>query len=130
MAEVPRSEGPNLSPLFEATGVTGSEVNRILREQIDLAMRDTVNGMMPQLRARARWYATTVMLALYGGGALVAAVLLLITLAVPAWVAALIVGAILLIAAAIVYALAKSRTHPESSPVPGKLLSGEPHRPR
>ncbi|WP_433567438.1 phage holin family protein [Nocardia sp. CA-151230] len=128
MVEVPGGEGPNLSPLFESTGVAGSQVNRMLREQIGLAMRDTVNDMMPQLRARARLHATAAVLALYGGGALVTTVLLLITLVAPAWVAALIVGAILLIAAAIVHALAKSRTHPESSPAPAKLPSDEPHQ--
>ncbi|MTE15729.1 phage holin family protein [Nocardia sp. CT2-14] len=101
----------------------------MVREQIELAVREALGGMVPRLREGAKWNAMAAVLALYGGGALVTTMLLLIALVAPAWVAALIVGVLLVIAAAIVRALAKSRTHPEPSHVPAERRGVESHRP-
>ncbi|UGT44784.1 phage holin family protein [Nocardia yamanashiensis] len=91
------------------TGLGVDQLRAVVREQTERAMRETI-GRMPQFGARAKLNATAALLGLYGGGAVVAAVILLLALALPDWVAAVLVGIVLLVAAAVVRAQAKAKT--------------------
>ncbi|QLY33926.1 phage holin family protein [Nocardia huaxiensis] len=121
MVEMPGGRGQGGFPLSDVTGLGTDQLAELVREQVQVAINETV-GRMPQVGARAKLTAAAGVLALYGGGGLVAAVVLLIALATPAWVAALIVGVVLLVAAAVTRAMAKSKTNPAHNA--GPLGSG------
>jgi MFS family permease len=62
-------------------------------------------------------------LGLYAGGALVAAVILLLALAVPAWSAALIVAAVIAVVALVMAAVAREHVRRASPPAPQQAVS-------
>lgn len=109
MVEMPGNPGSKGSPVSNLTGLGVDQLRAVVREQTERAMRETI-GRMPQFGARAKLNATAALLGLYGGGAVVAAVILLLALALPDWVAAVLVGIVLLVAAAVVRAQAKAKT--------------------
>ncbi|MEC3919032.1 phage holin family protein [Nocardia sp. CDC160] len=126
MVEIPGTQGSGGSPL---PGLGVEQVAGVVREQVRLALSEAI-GRLPRFGRAAKLKVTAGIVGLYGGGALVTTVILLLALAMPAWVAALIVGVVLVIVAAVVRAMADSRQHPDSSPTPAKFVSGGPDAPR
>ena len=63
-------------------------------------------------------------LALYGGGALVAAAVAALALVVDVWLAALVVGVLLLLVAGLLAVLGKNRISAASPPVPERAVEG------
>ncbi|MFI6866638.1 phage holin family protein [Nocardia sp. NPDC050406] len=101
----------------ELSGAITDQVRDVVREQIELALRETF-GRIPRLGASAKLRVAAGVLALYAGGTLIAAIVLLLALVIPAWASALIIAAVLAAAAAVLRAKAKSHTGHEVSPLP------------
>lgn len=117
------ADTPSFGPLdagraLDAGGLAADQLRGVVREQMELALRETF-GRIPRLGTSAKLRAAAGVLALYAGGTLIATVVLLLALAVPAWVSALIVGIVLAAAAVITRAAAKSKTHHDDSSLAG-----------
>jgi uncharacterized membrane protein YqjE len=63
-------------------------------------------------------------LALYGGGALVAAAIAALALVVDVWLAALVVGVLLLLVAGLLAVVGKNRIRSATPPVPERAVAG------
>jgi uncharacterized membrane protein YqjE len=97
------------------------EVSRLVRDEIRLATLElTRKGRRAGLGAGLFGGAGVV--ALYGGGALVAALILLIAQALAPWVAALIVGVVLLIVAAVLALVGKRQVAKATPPLPQEAI--------
>lgn len=96
------------------------QVNRLARTEVTLAVRE--------LKSKARHAGIGAaiagaggLFAFYGGGVLVAACVLLLALAVPAWAAALIVAAALFAVAGIAVLMARRQLR-QSAPMPSPAV--------
>ncbi|MES4902737.1 MULTISPECIES: phage holin family protein [unclassified Streptomyces] len=104
-------------PGFSA-GDLSEPMARAIREQVREEVRLVRDELGAELREQSgrrtvRLYAGAAAAALYGGGALAACLVLLFGLAMPVWIAALIVGVLLTVVAA---ALKNSAgTHPHAA---------------
>ena len=101
---------------------------RQLAEQVSTLVRDEVELARAELRQKGRRAGAGAgalgfggVLALYGGGVLVAAATLAIDLVLPAWLAALVVGAALLVVAGLA-AAGRSQIRRATPPVPEEAL--------
>ncbi|MER7208660.1 phage holin family protein [Streptosporangium sp. NPDC000239] len=93
------------------------EVSRLVRDELRLAKLEFAEkGRHAGLGAGLFGGAGVV--ALYGGGCLVAAVILLLALVMPAWVAAAVVGVVLLAVAAVLGLLGKRQVSEAVPPAP------------
>ncbi|WP_198347308.1 phage holin family protein [Nocardia terrae] len=114
--------GSDRSPI---PGLGTEQLARLLREQVGAALREAI-GRLPEFGRSAKLKAAAAVIGLYGGGALVATLILLLALAMPAWVAGLIVGVALLVVAAVVRTMAKTASTPaESAATPSVPTSRE-----
>ncbi len=102
---------------------------RQLAEQVSTLVRDEVELARAELRQKGRRAGAGAgalgfggVLALYGGGVLVAAATLAIDLVLPAWLAALVVGAALLVIAGLAAAAGRSQIRRATPPVPEEAL--------
>ncbi|HEY9391168.1 MAG TPA: phage holin family protein [Mycobacteriales bacterium] len=102
---------------------------RQLAEQVSTLVRDEVELARAELRQKGRRAGAGAgalgfggVLALYGGGVLVAAATLAIDLVLPAWLAALVVGAALLVVAGLAAAAGRSQIRRATPPVPEEAL--------
>ncbi|GAA3832966.1 phage holin family protein [Sphaerisporangium flaviroseum] len=97
------------------------EVSRLVRDEIRLATLElTRKGRRAGLGAGLFGGAGVV--ALYGGGALVAALILLVAQALAPWVAALIVGVVLLVVAAVLALVGKRQVAKATPPLPQEAI--------
>ncbi|MEV7969517.1 phage holin family protein [Sphaerisporangium sp. NPDC088356] len=97
------------------------EVSRLVRDEIRLAtMELTRKGKRAGRGAGLLGGAGVV--ALYGGGALVAAVILLIAQVLTPWIAAVIVGVALLIIAAVLAVTGKKQVAKATPPLPEQAI--------
>ncbi|WP_214411661.1 phage holin family protein [Sphaerisporangium fuscum] len=97
------------------------DVSRLVRDEIRLATIElTRKGKRAGLGAGLFGGAGVV--ALYGGGALVAALIMLIAYAVPAWISAVIVGVALLIVAAVLALVGKGQVARATPPLPQEAI--------
>ncbi len=97
------------------------EVSQLVRDELRLAQME-VTGKAKQAGIGAGMVGAAGLLALYGGGVLIAAAVLALALAVDAWLAALIVAVVLLAAAGIVALIGKKRVQEAAQPVPSKAV--------
>ena len=95
----------------DLAGVPTAELVRELSEQSARLVREELHMAQMELRQKggraakgAKLYGGAGVAALYGGGALVAGITLLLALAMPDWIAAAIVAAVLFVTAAILAA--------------------------
>jgi Putative Actinobacterial Holin-X, holin superfamily III len=107
------------------------ELVKLLSEQVSLLARDELKLAQlemtrkgKQAGAGARMLGGGGLLAFYGVGCLIACAVIAISGAVAAWLAALIVGAALLVAAAVVALLGKGRLRKAAPPLPGQAVAG------
>jgi hypothetical protein len=112
------------------TRSTGDLV-KLLSEQVSLLARDELKLAQLEMTRKGKQAGAGAgmlggggLLALYGVGCLVACAVIAISGAVAAWLAALIMGAALLVAAAAVALLGKGRLRKAAPPLPGKAVAG------
>ncbi|MEV5552793.1 phage holin family protein [Nonomuraea wenchangensis] len=99
-----------------------AQVTRLVKDELRLArMELTAKGKRAGLGAGLFGAAGTA--AFYGGAALVAAVILLLALVMPAWVAALVVGVVLLVVAAVLGLVGKNQVQRATPPVPVETIA-------
>ncbi|MBB4916716.1 phage holin family protein [Streptosporangium saharense] len=97
------------------------EVSRLVRDELRLAKLEFAEkGKHAGLGAGLFGGAGVV--ALYGGGCLVAAVILLLALVMPAWGAAAVVGVVLLVVAAVLGLLGKRQVSEATPPAPERTI--------
>jgi hypothetical protein len=96
------------------------QVKHLTRTEATLAVRE-LKGKAKHAGLGAAIAGAGGVLAFYGGGVLVAAIVLLLALALPAWAAALIVAAVLFAAAGIAVLVARKQLK-QSAPVPSPAL--------
>ena len=98
-----------------------SEVSQLVREELRLAQIE-VTGKAKKAGLGVGMFGAAGVLALYAVGVLIATAILALALAVDAWLAALIVGVVLLAAAGIAALLGKKRVQEAAPPVPSRAV--------
>lgn len=97
------------------------EVSRLVKDEIRLAtMELTRKGKKAGLGAGL--FGGSGVVAVYGGGALVTAVILLLAQVLTPWIAALIVGVVLLVIAAVLALVGKSQVGKATPPLPEEAI--------
>lgn len=94
-----------------------SDVSRLVRDELRLAQLE-VTGKAKKAGLGAGMFGAAGLLGLYGVGALIATAILALALTMDAWLAALIVGVVLLVAAGVTALLGKKRVQEAAPPVP------------
>jgi uncharacterized membrane protein YqjE len=109
----------------ESTGQLASrlsqELSELVRDELRLAQVE-VAGKAKQTGIGASMFGAAGVLALYGLGVLIATVILALALALPAWLAGLIVGVVLLAAAGVAALLGKKRVSAAAPPIPERAM--------
>jgi uncharacterized membrane protein YqjE len=97
-----------------------SQFSHLARTEIRLAVRE-VQDKAKHAGIGAASIGAAGVLALYGGGVVIAGLVMLLAMAVPAWVAAMIVGAVLLAGAAVAALVARGQLR-KGSPMPSEAV--------
>ncbi|MGB3439287.1 MAG: phage holin family protein [Actinophytocola sp.] len=92
------------------------QMSRLARTEVTLAMRE-LKSKAKHAGVGAAFAGAGGLFAFYGGGVLVAACVLLLALALPAWAAALIVAGVLFVIAAVAVLVARKQLK-QSAPLP------------
>jgi putative superfamily III holin-X len=102
-----------------------AELVKLATEQVSALVRDELKLAQVEMTRKGKQAGSGAgllggggLIALYGVGCLIACVIIAISKAVPAWLAALIVGAALLATAAIVALMGKGRLQRATPPMP------------
>ena len=108
---------------------TMGELVHNLSEQTSQLVRDELRLARAELREKGRHaglglglFSGAGLLALFGAACLVATVILLLALVVPAWLAALVVTLVLLAAAGVAALLGRKEVRRSTPPVPGRTM--------
>ena len=100
-----------------------AQISVLVRDELKLAQLEmTRKGK--QAGSGAGMLGGSALIACYGVGCLIACLIIAISGAVAAWLAALIVGAALLAAAGVAALLGKGRLQKAAPPVPGEAVGG------
>ncbi len=97
------------------------EVSQLVRDELRLAQVE-VSGKAKQAGIGVGMFGAAGVLALYGVGVLIAAAILALALAVDAWLAALIVGVVILVAAGVAALFGKKHVSEAAPPVPTRAM--------
>jgi uncharacterized membrane protein YqjE len=107
-----------------------SELVKDLSELVPQLVRDEIKLAQLELTKKGKnagmgagMFAGSGLIALYGIGCLIAAAVVAISLAIPPWLAALIVGIVLLAVAGIVAMAGRSRIRKATPPVPRQAIN-------
>lgn len=118
-----------LSDQSTANPSTADLVRRV-SEQLSTLVRDEIQLARIEMAEKgkraglgAAMFGSAGLVALYGVGALIAAGILALALALPAWASALIVGVVLLIIAAVAALLGRSNVKKAIPPVPAETIT-------
>jgi hypothetical protein len=101
-------------------------VPRLVREEITLAQRE-LQEKGKRAGIGAGLFGGGGVVTLYGGGALVAGAVLGLAEAIPPWLAAVIVGVVLLVVAGVLALMGKRQVSAAGPPVPERALRGVKH---
>jgi uncharacterized membrane protein YqjE len=93
------------------------EVSQLVRDELRLAQAE-LSGKAKRAGVGAGLFGAAGLIALYGVGVLIATVILALALVLDAWLAALIVGVVLLAAAGVAALLGRKNVEQAGSPVP------------
>ena len=93
------------------------EVAQLVRDELRLAQAE-LSGKAKRAGVGAGLFGAAGLIALYGVGVLIATVILALALVLDAWLAALIVGVVLLAAAGVAALLGRKNVEQAGSPVP------------
>ncbi|WP_189134234.1 phage holin family protein [Wenjunlia tyrosinilytica] len=99
------------------------QTSTLIRDEIRLARLEMLDSL-GNAKSGAGLYGGAGTAALYGVGAVVAGLVLALALAVPAWAAALIVGAVLLAAAGALARMGRGRFRRAAPPLPREAAAG------
>lgn len=99
------------------------DVSQLVRDELTLAQRE-VAGKAKQAGIGIGMFSVAGVLALFAVAVLIATVVLALDLVLPAWLAALVVGLVLLVAAGIAALLGKKRVTAAAPPVPQQAVDG------
>jgi uncharacterized membrane protein YqjE len=99
------------------------EVKRLVRDEIRLAVFE-LQHKGKKLGVGAGLFGAAGLFALFGAGALVAAAILALALAVPGWLAALIVAVVLFLVAGVAALVGKKEVTQAVPPVPEEAITG------
>jgi hypothetical protein len=110
------SHAPNPST-GELVSQLSQEVSQLVRDELRLAQVE-VSGKAKKAGVGVGMFGAAGVLALYGGGVLIATAILALALVLDAWLAALIVGVVLLVVAGAAALLGKKRVNEAAPPVP------------
>jgi uncharacterized membrane protein YqjE len=116
--ESPATEDASLGQL---TGDLSQQVSRLVRDEIRLAQVE-MKDKGRRFGKGAGLMGAGGLIALFGFGCVVAAAVLALDLAWPTWLAAIVVGAVLLIVAAIVAATGRSQMRRGTPPMPRQAM--------
>ncbi|HKE68766.1 MAG TPA: phage holin family protein [Nocardioidaceae bacterium] len=116
--ETPATEDASLGQL---TGDLSQQVSRLVRDEIRLAQVE-MKDKGRRFGKGAGLMGAGGVIALFGVGCVVAAAVLALDLAWPTWLAAIVVGAVLLIVAAIVAATGRSQMRRGTPPMPRQAM--------
>lgn len=115
---MPRTKAPATAPANapapeeQSTGQLVSrvsqDVTQLVRDELRLAQAE-MTGKAKQAGIGAGMFGAAGLLAFYGGGVLIAAIVLALALVLPGWASALIVAAVLFAAAGVAALLGKNR---------------------
>jgi len=94
-----------------------SEVSQLVRDELRLAQLE-VSGKAKKAGLGVGMFGAAGLLALYGVGVLIATAILALALAMDAWLAALIIGVVLLATAGVAALVGKKRVQEAAPPVP------------
>jgi uncharacterized membrane protein YqjE len=118
------------SPAPAADASTGELVSR-LTEQVSHLVRDELRLAQLELKEKGKragigagMFGGAGLVALYGVAALIACAILLLGLAVPYWLSALIVGVVLLAVAGVLALLGKRQLQRATPPMPEQAVAG------
>ncbi|MEV0708619.1 phage holin family protein [Nocardia aurea] len=117
---VPSAQSRSVTELVEDAS---AQITGLVRDEIRLAELE-MRTKGQRFGRGAGLAGAGALLAWYGGGALVAAVVLALALAVPGWAAASIVGAVLLVAGALLALAGKKDVQQASPPLPSEAIAG------
>lgn len=121
---VPPHPGPAANPSTgELVAQLSHEVSQLVRDELRLAQVE-VSGKAKRAGIGVGMFGAAGLLTLYGVGVLIATVILALGLAIEAWLAALIVGVVLLAAAGVTALLGKKRVTEAGPPVPTLAVEG------
>jgi len=120
-ATQPQSVEAHDRPAAELAKDLSAQVSRLVRDELKLAgLEMTRKGKQAGLGAGM--FAGGGVIALYGVGCLIACAVIAIAGEVPAWLAALIVGAALLVTGSIAALLGRARVRRATPPVPTEAV--------
>jgi uncharacterized membrane protein YqjE len=123
-----RTESPGAAAQPEASASTGellsrlsNEVSTLVRDELRLAQVEATSKAK-QAGIGAGMFGAAGILALYGLGVVIATAILALAVVVDAWLAALIVGAVLLAIAGATALVGKKRVQDAGAPVPTQAV--------
>jgi hypothetical protein len=115
--------------VVEPADATTADLVRLAGEQISRLVRDELQLARAEMSIKARRFGTGAglfgaasVVALYAGGALIAALVLLLALTLPAWAAALIVAAVLFAAAGVTALVGRGQLRRATPAAPEQTL--------
>ena len=110
-------------------GRSTGDLVKLVSEQVSVLVRDELKLAQLEVTGKARQAGKGMgmmgggaLIALYGAACLIACVIIAISRSLQAWLAALIVGAGLLVVAAVVTAVGRSTTRKGTPPVPTEAM--------
>lgn len=98
-----------------------TDLSTLVRDELRLATAE-MSGKAKKAGIGAGMFGAAGLLALYGGGVLLATIIIALDLVMPLWLAALIVALVLLIAAGVAALLGKNKVSEAGSPVPERAV--------
>jgi uncharacterized membrane protein YqjE len=105
----------------ELVSQLSGELTQLVRDELRLAQIE-MTGKAKKAGIGAGMFGAAGLLALYGVGVLIATVILALALALDTWLAALIVGVVLLAASGIAALLGKKQVDEATPPVPSRTV--------
>lgn len=116
------SSGTDEPSTGELMSRLSQDVSQLVRDELRLAQLE-VTAKAKNAGIGAGMFGVAGILALYGVGVLIATAVLALALAVSAWLAALIVGVVLLAAAGVAALLGRNRVVDAAPPVPERAVA-------
>lgn len=105
----------------ELVKLASEQVSHLVRDELRLAQLE-LSRKGKQAGIGAGMFGAAGVVAFYGGATLIATVVLLLALVMPAWLATLIVGVVLLAIAGVMAMLGRARVKQATPPVPKRTV--------
>ncbi|MFG2037082.1 phage holin family protein [Dactylosporangium sp. NPDC048998] len=130
-AAAPRVQNPVASLAPPVGDRSTAELVRLAAEQMSTLVRDELKLAQIELTQKGKragvgagMYGGAAVVAFYGVGALLAAAIIGLAAALPAWLSALIIGAVLLVIAGVLVLLGRGQMRRAGSPMPQDAVAG------